>query len=74
MNAYATKAGEAFPRFEPHASSTGLMLSLARAFHALSERARRRRAIAELNALTDRELADIGLARGDIGNAISGRL
>ena len=74
MNAYATKAGEAFPRFEAHASSTGLMLSLAHAFRALSERARRRRAAAELGALTDRELADIGLTRGDIGNAVSGRL
>lgn len=34
------------------------------------ERARRRifrRTYAELNALTDRELADIGVARGDIG-------
>lgn len=73
MNAYATKAGEAFPRFEPHASSTGLMLSLSRAFHALSERARRRRAAAELNALSDRELADVGITRGDIGNVVNGR-
>ena len=73
MNAYATKAGEAFPRFEPHASSTGLMLSLSRAFRALSERSRRRRAVAELNALTDRELADIGLTRGEIGHAVDGQ-
>ena len=74
MNAHATKAaGGAFPRFEPHASSTGLMLSLARAVQALSERARRRRAAAELNALTDRELADIGLTRGEIGHAVDGR-
>ena len=58
---------------ETHASSTGLMLSLSRAFHALSERARRRRAVAELHALTDRELADVGLTRGDIGNAVNGR-
>ena len=73
MNAYATKAGEAFPRFEPHASSTGLMLSLSRAFRALPEWARRRRTIAELNALTDRELADIGLTRGEIAQAVDGR-
>ena len=73
MNAYATKAGEAFPRFETHASSTGLMLSLSRAVRALSERSRRRRAAAELDALTDRELADIGLTRGEIGHAVSGR-
>ncbi len=73
MNAYATKAGEAFPSFEPHASSTGLMLSLSRAVRALSERSRRRRAVAELNALTERELADIGLTRGEIGHAVDGR-
>ncbi len=74
MNAYATKAGDTLPRFEPYASSTGSMLSLAHAFRAVSEWSQRRRMAAELNALSDRELADIGLARGDIGNAISGRL
>ncbi len=73
MNAYATKAADAFVPVEPHASTTGLMLSLARAFHALSERSRRRRAAAELNSLTDRELADIGLTRGDIGHVVDGR-
>jgi uncharacterized protein YjiS (DUF1127 family) len=73
MNAHTTKAAEAFffPETGP-ASSTGLMLSLARAAEALSEWARRR-AAAELNALTDRELADIGLTRGDIANLLAGR-
>ena len=72
MNAHTTKAADAFLWHEPHASSTGSMLSLARAFRALSERVRRRRAAAELNRLTDRELADIGLTRGEIGNVIGG--
>lgn len=72
MNAYTTKAGDAFLWSEPHASAAGSMLSFARAFRALSERSRRRRAAAELNALTDRELADIGLTRGDIGNVVRG--
>ena len=72
MNAYATKAGDAFPRFESHASSTGLMLSLARAVQALSEWSRRRWTAAELGALTDRELADIGLTRGEIGHVVRG--
>jgi uncharacterized protein YjiS (DUF1127 family) len=40
----------------------------------LAERARVRRAAAELRALTDRELADIGLTRGDIGNVVAGTL
>ncbi len=73
MNAHTTKAADALLRSEPHASSTGLMLSLAHAFRALSERSRRRRTAAELNALTDRELADIGLTRGEIGHVVSGR-
>jgi uncharacterized protein YjiS (DUF1127 family) len=34
---------------------------------ALRHHAERRRAYAQLRALTDRELEDIGLARGDIG-------
>ena len=72
MNANTTKGADAFLWSEPHASSTGLMLSLARAFRALSERSRRRRAAAELHALTDRELADMGLTRGEIGHAIGG--
>ena len=74
MNAHTTKAADAF--FFPElrsASTTGLMLSLARAARVLSERSRRRREAAELNALTDRELADIGLTRGEIDHAISGR-
>jgi uncharacterized protein YjiS (DUF1127 family) len=74
MNAHTTKAAEAF--FFPEAgsaSTTGLMLSLSRAARAMSEWSRRRRMIAELQALTDRELADIGLTRGDIGNVIRGQ-
>lgn len=72
MNAFATKTADTLPRFETHASSTGLMLSLANAFRGLAERARRRRTIAELNALSDRELADIGLTRGEIHQAVGG--
>lgn len=73
MNARTTKAGDAFLWSEPHASSTGLMLSLAHAFWAVSEWGQRRRMAAELHALTDRELADIGLTRGEIGHVIRGR-
>jgi uncharacterized protein YjiS (DUF1127 family) len=46
--------------------STGLF-SLASGW---SERAERRRVTDQLNALTDRELTDIGLTRGDIPVAI----
>jgi len=73
ITAPTTKAIEALLRSEPHASSTGLMLSLAHAFRGVSEWARRPRAAAELNALTDRELADIGLTRGEIGHVVRGR-
>jgi uncharacterized protein YjiS (DUF1127 family) len=73
MNAHTTKAADAFLWSEPHASTTGLMLSLARGYRAVSEWPRRRRMAAELNSLTDRELADIGLTRGDIGNVADGR-
>ncbi len=73
MNANATKAADAFLWSEPHASSTGSMLAFARGFRALSEWSRRRREAAELNALTDRELADIGLTRGEIGRVVRGR-
>ena len=70
MNAQTTKAADNFLWSEPHASRTGLMLSLAHAFRAMSEWSQRRRMAAELNALSDRELADIGLTRGDIGNIV----
>ena len=70
MNAYTTKSAEAFVWHEPHASRTGLMLSLAHAFRAVSEWSRRRRTAAELDALSDRELADIGITRGDIGGIV----
>lgn len=73
MNAQTTKTADAFLWSEPHASSTGLMLSLAHAFRAVSEWSQRRRMAAELNALSDRELSDIGLTRGDIGSIISRR-
>jgi uncharacterized protein YjiS (DUF1127 family) len=73
MNAHTTKAADAFFFPEPRsASTTGLMLSLARAASALSEWSRRRRAAAELHALTDRELADIGLTHSEIDHIISG--
>ena len=72
MNANATKAADAFLWSEPHASSTGSMLALARAFRALFEWSRRRREAAELNALTELELADIGLTRGEIGRVVRG--
>ncbi|CAA9260524.1 MAG: hypothetical protein AVDCRST_MAG08-2655 [uncultured Acetobacteraceae bacterium] len=73
MNAQTTKADGAFLFPEPSASSTGLMLSLAHAFRAVSEWSQRRRMAMELNALTDRELADIGLTRGEIGALIHRR-
>ena len=73
MNAQTTKAAHAFLFTEPHASRTGLMLSLAHAFRALSEWSQRRRTMAELNALSDRELADIGITRGDIGAIVQQR-
>jgi len=73
MNAQTTKADGAFLFPEPSASSTGLMLSLARAFQAVSEWSQRRRMAAELGALSDRELADIGLTRGEIGNIVHRR-
>ncbi len=73
MNAQTTKAADAFLFTEPHASRTGLMLSLAHAFRAVSEWSQRRRMATELNALTDRELADIGLTRGEIGAIIRRR-
>ena len=72
MNAFATKAGDTLFRSGSHPYSTGSLPFLARAFRALSERSRRRRAMEELNALTDRELADIGLTRGEIGHAVRG--
>lgn len=73
MNAQTTKTADTFLWSEPHASSTGLILSLAHAFRAVSEWSQRRRMAAELNALSDRELSDIGLTRGDIGSIISRR-
>lgn len=73
MNAHTTKATQAFffPESGP-ASSTGLMLSLSRASQALREWVRRRRTVTELNTLTDRELQDIGLTRGEIGHYARG--
>ena len=73
MNAQTTKADGAFLFPEASASSTGLMLSFARAFRAVSEWSQRRRMAAELNTLSDRELADIGLTRGEIGNIVRRR-
>jgi uncharacterized protein YjiS (DUF1127 family) len=73
MNAQTTKADGAFLFPEASASSTGLMLSLAHAFRAVSEWSRRRRMAAELNSLSDRELADIGLSRGEIGALLQRR-
>lgn len=72
MNAYNAKFAEAFVWHQPHASSTGSMLSLARAYRMVADWSRRRRTSTELNALTDRELADIGLTRGDIGHIVNG--
>ena len=73
MNAQTTKATDAFFPEAGSASSTGLMLSLARAFQAFSGWSQRRQAAAELNALSDRELADIGITRGDIGHVLHKR-
>ncbi len=68
MNAQTTKTADTLLWSEPRASSAGIKLSLAHAFRSVSEWSRRRRMEAELKALSDRELADIGLTRGDIGN------
>ena len=73
MNAQTTKAADNLLWPEAHASSTGLMLSLAQAFQAVSEWSKRRRTAAELHALSDRELADIGLTRGEIGHIVHRR-
>jgi len=73
MNAQTTKTADILLWSEPHASTTGLMLSLANAFRTVSEWSRSRRMAAELNALSDRELSDIGLTRGDIGALIHRR-
>jgi uncharacterized protein YjiS (DUF1127 family) len=73
VNADTTKGLALFFWAEPSSPSTGFSQVVGRAFRALSERSRRRRAFAELNALTDRELADIGITRGDIGQALGGR-
>ncbi|WP_404379216.1 DUF1127 domain-containing protein [Caenispirillum salinarum] len=43
-----------------------------RAFHALAERRRIAREIAELHAMTDRDLKDIGIERCDIGAVARG--
>lgn len=51
-----------------------LLTGLPQLFGRLAKRARVRRASAELRALTDRELADIGLTRGDIANVVAGKL
>ena len=69
MNATTTKTADAILFPEPRsASTTGLMLSLSRAARAVSEWSRRRRTMSELHSLTDRELHDIGLTRGEIGH------
>ena len=49
-------------------AATGLLARLGDALFGWVERARIR---AELTSLSDRELADIGLARGDIGRVVS---
>ena len=72
MNAPMTKTTGAFFPVPRSDTSTGLTPTLARVAQALSEWSRRRRAAAELKALTDRELADMGLTRGDIGNIVRG--
>lgn len=68
MNATTTKTADAFFPEAHSASTTGLMLSLSRAARAVSEWSRRRRTVTELHSLTDRELHDIGLTRGEIGH------
>ena len=73
MNVTTTKTADALLAAEPRsASTTGLMLSLARAARAVSEWSRRRRTMTELSRLTDRELHDIGLTRGEIGHYARG--
>jgi uncharacterized protein YjiS (DUF1127 family) len=52
--------------------ATGLPRVLARVGGRLAEWNLRRRTVAELEALTDRDLADIGLTRGDIDRLAEG--
>ncbi len=55
---------------DTHTQSAGLVARIAHAFSNLTETMQRRKlaraTYAELAALTDRELSDLGLSRGDI--------
>ena len=74
MNAHTTKTADALLWSTPDAAPAHRPTSaLAHAFEAVSGWSRRRRMAAELKALSDRELADIGLTRGDIGHVIRQR-
>lgn len=48
--------------------------ALARMIHAVAERRRIAREAVQLHAMSDRDLRDIGLTRGDIGDAVRGQL
>ena len=69
MTAYNVKAHPAFSRYDL-AEAPGLAARMRRLFSRLGDWAQERRAYSrtfnELQALGDRDLADIGLVRGDI--------
>jgi uncharacterized protein YjiS (DUF1127 family) len=48
-------------------SSVGLGRMVARVMAGIAEMRRRRAVLSELNSLSDRELADIGVSRSDLG-------
>ena len=58
--------GRSAAGYSPVAARPGLSRRLASAMQWIAEQPRRRALINELGALTDHELADIGLARGDL--------
>ena len=54
-----------------HAARKLARSSIARAAEGLSRRARNRRIFDRLARMTDRELGDIGLSRGDVADALA---
>ena len=50
---------------------SGALAALANAFAPIADMIERRRAVAMLNGLTDAQLADMGIARGDIEKVVT---
>lgn len=57
--------------FEAPTQKTGLFASIAARLAAFTSRNRQAAEAAELHGMTDRELADIGITRGDINRVFS---